>query len=238
MVSKLKGDKTMAETSITVFGDSIGKGVYTDNGKIEIIKNNAVELLLNNYGLNITNQSVYGLSLKRFTDRKIIDTYIENLPKDKDNIAVFELGGNDADYDWKEVCKSPDLPHGSKTDIKEFGDDLKEIVKKLNKANVKMYFCTLIPVSSERYFTNVISKIADCKKVLDFFNGDINTIHRHQEVFNSEILKVAITNGIDIIDLRTQFLLSNSFEDLMCLDGIHPNEKGQYLIYKTAKSFL
>ena len=228
----------MKDASITVFGDSIGKGVYTDNGKIEIIKNNAVELLLKNNGLNITNQSVYGLSLKRFTDRKIIDRYIDSLPNDKDNVAVFELGGNDADYDWKEVCETPDLPHGSKTDIKEFGEDLKEIVKKLNEAKVKTYFCTLIPVSSARYFNNVISKVADCKKVLSFFNGDINTIHRHQEIFNSEILKVAIANGVDIIDLRTQFLLSNSFEDLMCLDGIHPNEKGQHLIYDTARQLI
>ena len=32
------------EKKITVFGDSIGKGVFTDGGKIEVIKDNAVRL--------------------------------------------------------------------------------------------------------------------------------------------------------------------------------------------------
>ena len=228
----------MSEINIKIFGDSIGKGVCTNNGKIEIIKNNAVELFLKNYGFNINNQSVYGLSLKKFMDRKIIDKYIQTLSSYKDNVAVFELGGNDADYDWQSVAQTPNLYHDSKTNLKEFIFDLNEIIKKLNRAKVKMYFCTLIPINSERYFNNVISKIANAQKVLDFFHGDFNTIHRHQEIFNTELLKVAITSGVEIIDFRTEFLLSKVFDDLMCLDGIHPNEKGQYLMYKTAQKFI
>ena len=77
--------------------------------------------------------------------------------------------------------------------------------------------------------------MANGQNVLKFFHGDINTIHRHQEIFNNAILKAAISNGIKIIDLRTEFLKSDCFNDLMCLDGIHPNEKGQYEIYNTAR---
>ena len=127
----------MFKTSITLFGDSIGKGVFTDNGKIEIIKNNAVELLVKNDGLNINNRSIYGLSLKKLLGRKIIDDYIETLPTDKDNVAVLELGGNDADYDWKAVAGAPELPHASKTDINEFSENLNVIAKNLNRAKVK-----------------------------------------------------------------------------------------------------
>ena len=228
----------MSELSITLFGDSIGKGVYTDNGRVEVIKNNAVDLLAANYGLNIDNKSVYGLSLKKFFDRGFIDDYLNALPSDKENVAVLELGGNDADYDWKSIVNAPTIQHGSKTDITEYREDLTTIVKKLHQAKVKTYVCSIIPISSERYFKNVISKIANAEKVLDFFHGDFNTIHRHQEIFNSELLKVAIKNGVELIDLRTQFLLSNTFEDLICLDGIHPNKNGQYLIYKTVSNML
>ena len=228
----------MSELSITLFGDSIGKGVYTDNGRVEIIQNNAVDLLVDNYGLNISNKSVYGLSLKKFFDRGFIDDYLNGLPSDKDNIAVIELGGNDADYDWKSIVNAPTAAHTSKTDITEYREDLTEVVRKLLKAKVKTYLCSIIPISSERYFKNVISKITNAERVLEFFHGDFNTIHRHQEIFNSELLKVAIKNGVDIIDLRTQFLLSNAFEDLICLDGIHPNKEGQYMIYKTVSKML
>lgn len=228
----------MTETNITLFGDSVGKGICTDNGKIEIIKNNAVALLNKNYGLNINNRSVYGLSLKKFADRKIMDKYIETLPDDKDNVAVLELGGNDADYDWKKVVASFDSPHHPKTTVAEFGDDLNEIVNKLNRAKVKTYFCTITPISSERYFYNVISKIVNGQTVLDFFHGDINTIYRHHEIFSDVLLRVAIKNDIELIDLRRAFLQSEFFGDLMCSDGIHPNEKGQYLIYNTVTQLI
>ena len=45
------------EKKITVFGDSIGKGVFTDGGKIEVIKDNAVKLFEEWKGIEIDNRS-------------------------------------------------------------------------------------------------------------------------------------------------------------------------------------
>jgi hypothetical protein len=80
--------------------------------------------------------------------------------------------------------------------------------------------------------------LADKNKVLEFFKGDFNTIHRHQEMFNNEILKNSYCYGIPVIDLRRKFLESNEFENLMCMDGIHPNLKGHYEIYGAIGEFL
>lgn len=66
---------------ITVFGDSIGKGITTDGGKIEILPTYAIKLFEDEYGIKIENCSVYGNSLKRLSRRGKIDRYIESLDK-------------------------------------------------------------------------------------------------------------------------------------------------------------
>ena len=223
---------------ITVFGDSIGKGIFTDGGKLEILRSSAVSLFEEEYDVKTDNRSVYGQSLQKLFSRKIIDKYIEGIDEREKNVVVIELGGNDADFKWEEVAASPKEKHSSKTDIGEFSSIYGRYIRMLKEKNVKVVACTIVPISSKRFFENVIGKIADKNRVLEFFNGDYNTIHRHQETFNNEILKNSYRYGADVIDLRKKFLLSTEFEDMMCKDGIHPNAKGQMEIFSAVKEYL
>ena len=223
--------------NVTVFGDSIGKGVFTDGGKIEVLKNNAVHLFEDWRGIQIDNRSTYGQSLKRLVERGVIDTYIQNLDSSKENVAVLELGGNDADFDWKSVALSPCEQHYPKTRVEEFSALYKSVLQKFKAAGVKTIVCTIVPISSSLYFENVINRVSDGEKVLQFFKGDVNTIHRHQEMFNNEILKNSYAEGVRVIDLRKEFLDSNEFETLICRDGIHPNALGHECIFGALKRF-
>ena len=58
---------------ITVFGDSIGKGITTNKGKIEMLPTCAIQLFEDEYGINIENFSAYGISLKRLVLRGKIE---------------------------------------------------------------------------------------------------------------------------------------------------------------------
>ncbi len=223
--------------SVTVFGDSIGKGVFTDGGRIEVLKDNAVNLFESWRGIKVDNKSGYGQSLKRLCEKGVIDKYIETLDKTAENVAVIELGGNDADFEWKQVALTPREAHFPKTRVEEFSSLYGDVLKKLAAAGVRPVVCTIVPVSSERYFDNVITKLCDGEKVLEFFNGDVNTIHRHQEMFNNEILKNSYRAGVDVIDLRKEFLDTNEFESFICKDGIHPNALGHERIFGAVKSF-
>lgn len=222
---------------VTVFGDSIGKGVFTDGGKIEVLPNNAVKLFEAWYGIEIDNRSAYGQSLKRLNDRGVIDKYIQSVNPDEDNVLVLELGGNDSDFDWRSVASSPQEEHYPKTRVEEFSSLYGEVLQKCRAAGIRTMACTIVPVSSALYFNNVINRVSDGERVLSFFNGDVNTIHRHQELFNNEILKNAYTCGASVIDLRREFLNTNEFERMMCRDGIHPNALGHARIFDVLKSF-
>ena len=80
--------------NVTVFGDSIGKGIFTDGGKIEVLQNNAVSLFENWRGIKIDNRSTYGQSLKRLIERGVIDRYIQSLDRTQKRCGFrLEIGG-------------------------------------------------------------------------------------------------------------------------------------------------
>ena len=224
--------------NVTVFGDSIGKGIFTDGGKIEVLQNNAVSLFENWCGIKIDNRSTYGQSLKRLIERGVIDRYIQSLDRTQKNVAVLELGGNDADFDWKSVATAPNEQHFPKTRVEEFSALYADVLQKFQTAGVLPIVCTIVPISSSLYFQNVINRICDGENVLRFFKGDVNTIHRHQEMFNNEILKNSYKAGVRVIDLRKEFLDTNEFESMICRDGIHPNGLGHECIFGALKQFV
>lgn len=218
------------DIKITIFGDSILKGIVTDSGKLEKLENSAVSNIAKHFNLDIKNVSVYGQTLSRIYQKGLILDYINNLDTSKKNIAVLSVGGNDSDYNWQEVEKSPALPHKPKTTLDEFKNILTLVINQIKSAGAKVYVTTIPPVDSKRYFENVICKIADGNKILEFFNGDVNTIYRHQELFNNAIMQIAKKTCTGIIDIRTPFLKRLDFLNLMCNDGIHPNQNGHNLM--------
>ena len=111
----------------------------------------------------------------------------------------------------------------------------KTTLDRLLSAGVEVIPCTIPPVCSDRFFREVISRLADGDKVLEFFRGDTGTIYRHQEMFNNEILMTACGRRVPVIDLRRRFLDTNRFEEMICEDGIHPNELGQREIFEAVK---
>lgn len=230
--------KINSQTAITVFGDSIGKGIFSDGGQYSVMQDSAVSLFEREYGIKTDNRSAFGQSMKRLYTRGVFDRFLSCIDEGKENVVVIELGGNDSDFNWKEVAENPEKEHSSLTGVKEFSQIYGEVIKKMKARGVKIVTCTIVPISSERFFDNVIGKIADKSKVLEFFKGDMGTIHRHQEMFNNEILKNSYIFGSEVIDLRRRFLDTNEFENIMCLDGIHPNFMGQKEIFRAVREFI
>jgi len=216
--------------NITVFGDSVTKGLYLENNKIMKINPSAVERITACLGLNIENKSIFGQTLKRLCEKEIIDEYLKTIDPLQKNMAVISLGGNDSDYNWDEVQETPLSQHNSKTGLLEFRVLLNDAISKLQDAGVKVVVCSLFPIDSKRYYENVLSKKYDGSKILKFLRGDVTNISRHQEIFNIECLKTALRRGCEFLDFRTQFLNQEELLQYVCDDGIHPNEKGQQLM--------
>lgn len=211
---------------VAIFGDSIPEGVVTENGAIEKLEDCAPNILSKKYGFTLNNMSIYGQTLTRMANKHIIENYLSNIDKTKNNVAVISIGGNDSDFNWQAVATSPEIEHQPKTPIDDFEKMLTYYVNLLKSNNIMVFLTTITPVDSKKYFENVICKIADGNNVLKYFKGDISVIQRHQESYNAVISKVASKNSVYLIDIRTPFLLDRNFLDKMCADGIHPNAEG------------
>lgn len=216
----------LQKSKITIFGDSIPKGIISEDGQIKTLDDSAVTIIAKECNLDITNLSSYGLTLSKVINRNYIDNYIDNIDRTCDNIAVISLGGNDSDYDWCNVAKTPNDWHDPKTTPDSFREGLVNIIKKLQSNGVRVVISNIVPVNSARYYNNVIGKIADKDKVLEFLKGDIDNIYRHQELYNLIITDCARDNNCRILDIREAFLYSNDYLDYLCQDGIHPNKLG------------
>jgi lysophospholipase L1-like esterase len=213
-----------------VFGDSVAKGIVTVKGKIETIKDNAVKLVSNYFGQEIDNISLYGQTLKRIYDKKIVDKYLDSVNQSEQVYAVFSLGGNDSDYDWKKVSENPYIAHSPKTPLEDFERMLIETIDKLTNRGVTVVLTTIIPLDSQSYFDNVISKMGDPEKMMIFLENDVENISRHQEMYSQAILRCAMKTGCTVLDIRKKMSFLEDANAYMCTDGVHPNEKGYHYL--------
>lgn len=220
----------MANIKVTVFGDSIAKGLEMKNGKPCSLETNAVEIVKNKLNLDIDNKSCFGQTIKRLYNKGIIDNFVKIIDNHINNYVVFCLGGNDCDFDWAEVNKKPQDMHNCKTNIDEFIKIYTELIEKLKSRSVKVIICALPIVSAEKFLNNYICSFADKNNILEFFKNDISNITRHQEMYNNALKDVAYQTNSVFLDIRKPFLQVKNLSDYYCDDGIHPNIKGQELI--------
>ena len=144
--------------------------------------------------------------------------------------AVLEYGGNDSDFAWGDVAASPFAVHRSRTGLVDFQQKLRTVVWQLQSKGIRVIMMSLPPLDAERYLDWISRGDEQRKDSIMSFLGDVSRIYRYQEIYSNAVTKIALENGCEFVDVRQEFLQSDSFRDLMCADGIHPNEKGQKVI--------
>ena len=63
-------------------------------------------------------------------------------------------------------------------------------------------------------------------------------IYRTQERYSNAITDVAQRHQLPCIDVRSLFLESRQFPQLISRDGIHPSESGYRLLYQALAGFF
>lgn len=222
---------------ITLFGDSVSKGLYLQNKKIMRIGHSAVDILAQNYGMAVDNLSFFGQTLKKCWEKGHFERFAEE-NKRGGRTAVIALGGNDCDYNWEEVAAAPYAEHRPNTPLPEFEEILGRVISTLKGRGHTPVFASLPPIDSLRYFENVICGRADGARVMEFFCGDVTNISRHQEAYNAAIMRKALSEGCGFIDFRSELLLKRGFLNYLSDDGIHPNQKGHEAIAAAVGKYI
>lgn len=221
--------------SITVWGDSILKGVILDenDGKYKVLKDSSINNFAQITGFNVMNHAYFGMTSTKALNR--ISTSIDKKSADKSDIAIIEFGGNDCDFNWSEVAGNPDSSHQPKTTIEAFKNSLQNMIDMFREKGVTPVLMNLPPLEPERYF-NWISRGLSKENILRFL-GDVARIYRWQEAYNNAVEWVSRQKNCKMVDVRERFLLSRDYGLHFCADGIHPNEKGHKKILEALLEF-
>ena len=101
---------------VTVYGDSILKGITLDNGKY-VVDRTAEERLARERSLDIRNLCRFGATVSKGLTLIQKDLAKNGSPE---GYALLEFGGNDCDFDWSAVSERPQAHHEPHTPLKQF----------------------------------------------------------------------------------------------------------------------
>ena len=218
--------------SLSLWGDSIGKGIFYDEirNRYVIFKDNCLSKLAREMPFLVKNHSVMGCTATLGAERVTDDTLIEG------GIAAIEFGGNDCDMNWSEIAEMPENEHFPRTKIEDFKQALTDIIAKVREGGMLPVLITPPPLDAELYF-KWITRTLDPTKILKYL-GDIQFIYRWQERYAAAVRDIARASGTKIVDIRDAFLAKHCVRDFLSIDGIHPNAEGYKLINDVIIAYL
>ena len=212
---------------VAVIGDSVLKGVVFNevSGRYQALTESCATMVQKCLNISILNRSRFGNTIDK--GNQLLDIALK---KGLDcELALLEFGGNDCDFDWKAVSDHPEEEHQPRTQLDHFLSVLSEMVQKLKKNGIEPVLMSLPPVDGERYFQHLVQMGFKAESLLHFL-GDPHMISRFHESYSLAVTRFAREAQCIYVPIREAFLSSFKYGKLMCVDGIHPNQEGHYLM--------
>jgi acyl-CoA thioesterase I len=218
----------MTYTEIHVWGDSLARGVIynEEKGRYAISRERCTTRLQQALGCKVENHSVMGAT--------VLDglQWFDQFRAIPGALCAVEFGGNDCDLDWKYISEHPGESIRAKVELDVYSAGLEKFVQEIRSRDMKPLLVTPLPLHAERYY-RWVSRGLDAEVILRAL-GDVNHIYRWQERYTIAMRNVARSTHCRLLDLRDVFLAQANYEDLMCVDGIHPNDAGHKLLAEAA----
>ena len=145
------------------------------------------------------------------------------------DIGIIESGTNDSDYDWAAVSQNPDGEHSQRCPLPEFLALMEEAVAVARQNKITPVIMNANPLVGDWWFKNICignSEAAIRKFLQKKHSDDIYCLYRNQELFALSAAALARRLNVQFIDMRSEFLAHKNYRELICLDGVHPNQAG------------
>lgn len=214
---------------IQIFGTSIMKATLLDT-KTKHYRFTAPQWMKRfeaQFPVQVSNYAKFGSTIEK--GRRILQTRLPQLPSHSH--ALLEFGGNDCDFNWQTIAEAPDREHTPYTPLSRFTALYRQMIQSLRAHHISPILLTLPPIDADRYFAWFTQKGGlDQNRILRWL-GDVQMIYRYQELYSETVIKLAYQTNCPLVDVRSAFLDKRNYRDLLCEDGIHPNENGYRLVY-------
>ena len=104
--------------TITAFGDSVLKGVILENEHYKVTDSSFHKICEESFGIKIENEAKFGSTIKK--GESVFERNLETIRMSTGKYVVLEFGGNDCDFNWKEVAEDPEAKHLPMSTIDDF----------------------------------------------------------------------------------------------------------------------
>ena len=223
----------MSNALITIYGDSITKGVLMEGGRY-LINSTGISALAQQFSLMIRNRSKFGCTIDKGLVRIRHDLEgTEAAPR----VTVLEYGGNDSDFDWSKVAAEPDGEHQPKTPLDRFQELYKQAIDLVRSHGSEPVLMSLPPICPGRYLNWICREGLSRERILHWL-GEENTIYRWQEMYSGAVALLAARLDLPLLDVRSRFLSRRDYTSLIARDGIHLTQAGYELIYDSFRETL
>ncbi len=226
----MKGCETIM-SEIYMFGDSASQGIVLDENNQYRVSRSGCIRLLKHLGYPIRNYAVHG--------HTVLDGLrdFRNLPLEPGSSCVIQFGGNDCDLDWDAVSNDPAHFHDGKVPLADFRKVLGTFVEEARQRQLEPILIPCLPLIGSRYF-QWVSRNRNSENILHYLEDDPESICRWQERYAIAVWDIAIEKNCRFLNVRAWMLEQLDFPDLMCADGIHPNENGHRAIADEVASHI
>lgn len=218
-----------------VIGDSLAKGILYDeaDGRYRALDGGPVFQFARQLGWQVKNLGMFGATIER------VNTILTRHEKEIDasSVVVIECGGNDSDFDWASIAQDPAAPHAPMTTLERFAQEYEKLIARVRALGAVPVLVNLPPIEEKRYFF-WISRGKNAQNILKWLGGSEQYIYRWHEMYNMCVCTVAAKCNAALADVRSLFLQQRDYGQLLCADGIHPNEAGYRLIYSAVAPYL
>ncbi len=215
------------KTKMIFYGDSVIRGKTWLQGSLTPFdtENNFVKYCrsyLDSLGMEIINKGKNGLTSDIAC--KELDNEVLKL---KPNYLVLEIGGNDCNFNWKEVSKNPYLDHPPALSTNDLATNLNNIIDRLIENSITVILLTPPPLDENKYLQLLNHYFGNNIDLFIKTKGGIALWHKK---YVETIRAVAVERKTFFIDIYAEFEKTNLQEHLVALDGLHPTEKGYQLM--------
>lgn len=221
--------------SIMVLGDSISKGVVYNEEKKRYVfyKDGFINSVSSLLRVPVHNLSRFGSTVKNG-----MSTLAEKFSSLQPDIVLIEYGGNDCDFDWDEVAKRPQDEHLPQATLETYEKSLIKTVSYIKEQGKTPVLMNLPPLDDAAYFNWFTQGSAEKGERILQWLRDKNRIYWWQEQYSCSIEDAARRTDTRLINIRSEFLKAGDYRGYLCMDGIHPNEKGQQLIKEVLQEYI
>lgn len=221
---------------ISVFGDSILKGVQVEGAGGRYVVNDSLGFssIASQAGLSVQNFSKFGCTITKAW------AYIQKMFSRIDADIVFmDFGGNDCDFDWAAVARSPLNVHRPKTDYYDFVSTYNTVVDYIKEKRRLPIVATLVPVQPDMYIDHICrTNGVDRKSIMRWMQNDPERLASLQKSYSDAVKGISCNREVPLLDIRSAFEDYSRPESLLCSDGIRPNLKGQRVIRDCFQAFI